>query len=99
MGSSYFSDVTDLLEYWHEFPPTFMLVRGAVGFEPRKSIRRSSGARSGPRRKVESSDEHDKAAFVAQWGGTVMHPDSLPLAVQGGIALAIAEMERENARQ
>lgn len=52
-----------------------MLVRGAVGFKPNKSIVSS-------KRQVEASSPQEKQMFVEQWGGRKQHTDSLPSYVQ-----------------
>lgn len=79
------------MEFWYEYPPTFMLVRGAVGFKPDSRV-------STPRaRKVEPSDHLERVSFVKEWGGTVGHTDMLPGPVQEAFIAAFQkDMEKPN---
>jgi len=90
------SDVSDLVEFWFEFPPQFMLLRFlamAKGYEIPHSARR--------RRQAAPSSLEEKEMFVHMWGGARMHTDSMPLHVQNAFAEAMKEAseEKENGRR
>lgn len=94
------------MEFWQEFPPVFVLVNWFVGY---KSNGASDGSGDGsrrsrrPRGKVEGSSKDEKIAFVAQWGGTAKHTDSLPSFVQAAFHEAMMAdwlaQQEENKKQ
>ncbi|MFI4922970.1 MAG: hypothetical protein ACHP6J_04575 [Burkholderiales bacterium] len=59
VGAMDFPFVTDLLEYWLEFPPTHILLRGLAGYEWKKE----SPGRS---RKAEEMGDHNYRPSIPQ---------------------------------
>jgi hypothetical protein len=55
--------VDDLVRYWAEFPPAHLLVRAAIGFEPKKREPRESRAKG---------SASDVAELARAFGGQVV---------------------------
>lgn len=80
-----FGRVIDQFDYWDQFPPTHLLLRGYVGYQPR------------PRRQKRELTVRERMELAEVPASPHLRPfSSLPLAVQNAIKRNLESAERSS---